>query len=109
MPEETSGLNNTVAESHLGSVGPYKLLLQDCVGTSVYGFELERVREICGEMAIGAKIVLKNVLVARGLVLLTPGTVEVLGGKVDEWDRKWREERVEVLKKAANMEGRNQG
>lgn len=40
---------------------------------------------------------------ARGVVLLEPRCVEVLGGKVDAWDRKWREERKKVLKEKAGM------
>jgi RecQ-mediated genome instability protein 1 len=54
-------------------------------------------------MAIGAKLVLRDFEVARGVVLLEPRCVEVLGGKVDASDRKWRDERKKVLKEKAGM------
>lgn len=81
--------------------GPHKLLLQDIKGNKVYGFELESVDGIGPALAIGAKVVLRDVVVARGVILLTPRGVEVLGGKVEVWDKKWKEERKKVLKERA--------
>jgi len=86
-----------------GSVGPHKLLLQDAKGTKVYGLELRNVQGVSVGMSIGAKLVLRDFEVARGVILLEPRCVEVLGGKVDAWDRKWREERKKVLKEKAGM------
>lgn len=86
------------------SAGPHKLLLQDAKGTKVYGFEVKGVQGVGIGMAIGAKLVLRDVTVARGVVLLEPRCVEVLGGKVDAWDRKWKEERKKVLKEKAGMQ-----
>ena len=79
------------------SQGPHKLVLRDARGTDVMGFELKEIQKCwIGEegMSIGCKLVLKKgVLVRRGLVMLTPESVIVLGGKIESWDRKWREER----------------
>lgn len=86
------------------SAGPHKLLLQDAKGTKVYGFEVKGVQGVGIGMAIGAKLVLRDVTVARGVVLLEPRCVDVLGGKVDAWDRKWREERKKLLKEKAGMQ-----
>ncbi|KAK6443040.1 hypothetical protein LTR95_000754 [Oleoguttula sp. CCFEE 5521] len=85
------------------SAGPHKLLLQDGKGTKVYGFEMRDVGGVNVGMGIGAKLVLRGVTVARGVVMLEPGGVEVLGGKVEAWDKKWREERKEVLKQQAGV------
>lgn len=103
-PEEggTAGPEAGGAESR--SAGPHKLLLQDAKGTKVYGLELRNVPGVNVGMSIGAKLVLRDVCVARGVVLLEPRCVEVLGGKVDAWDRKWREERKKVLKEKAGMQ-----
>ena len=86
-----------------GSSGPHKLLLQDAKGTKVYGLEMRDVQGVNVSMSIGAKLVLRDFEVARGVILLEPRCVEVLGGKVDAWDRKWREERKKVLKEKAGM------
>lgn len=84
--------------------GPHKLLLQDPGGRKVCGFELTPIPGIdIQQMSIGAKLVLKNVIVARGVALLEPKGVEVLGGKVEAWDKKWRAERKEVLRRKAGM------
>ena len=93
---------NATAENATSS-GPHKLLLQDVKGTKIYGIELEMVNGIRVQVAIGAKLVLKDVVVARGVVLLQPKGVEMLGGKVDAWDKKWRSERKDVLKRKAGM------
>lgn len=52
-------------------------------------------------LSIGAKLVLKDFIVARGVAMLTPKSVEVLGGKVEVWDKKWKAERKKVLKERA--------
>jgi RecQ-mediated genome instability protein 1 len=89
------------------AAGPHKLLLQDAKGTKVFAFEAESVQGIGPGMAIGAKMVLKGCRVARGVLLMTKGTVEVLGGKVETWEKKWREERKAKLKVKAG--GNNEG
>jgi len=84
--------------------GPFRLLLQDVKGQTVYAFELRRVEKIgmpCanGHMHIGAKIVLrKGMNIARGMILLEPGLTDVLGGKVEALDKAWREGREKKLR-----------
>lgn len=78
--------------------GPHKLLLQDAKGMKVYAFELESVNGVSVSMAIGSKLVLKDFLVARGVVMMTARGTAVLGGKVDAWDKTWRDGRKKVLK-----------
>ena len=89
------------ASSTKRSQGPHKLVLQDAAGTNVVAFELESVPKLCiGDdgINIGCKMVLQpGTLVRRGVVMLTPGTVRVLGGKIEPWDKKWREDRKKRL------------
>lgn len=82
------------------SGGPHKLLLQDAAGRRVYGIELKGFEEVGVGMSIGCKVVLKNALVARGVVLLEPATTMVLGGKIEELHRAWKEGRKAELKAA---------
>ncbi|OMP88035.1 RecQ-mediated genome instability protein 1 [Diplodia seriata] len=93
------------ADAGGGRVGPHKLLLVDAAGTRVYGFELAAVPGVDVErMGIGAKLVLRNAVVARGVVLLEPKTATCLGGKVEALDKPWREGRLARLREAARME-----
>lgn len=83
------------------SYGPFKLCMQDAKGQKVYGFELKRVEKIGYPpvMSIGCKMVLKRgSKVARGMVLLEPGFTVILGGKIDEMDKAWREGRETALR-----------
>ena len=80
------------------SAGPHKLLLQDIKGTKIYAFELSPVEGIDINLGIGAKILLRGGIVARGVLLLEPACVEVLGGRVDIWDKAWREGRTAALR-----------
>jgi RecQ-mediated genome instability protein 1 len=84
------------------SAGPHKLTLQDAQGTCVFGMELVSVEGINLGMSIGTKMVLKDVVVARGLLLLEPTCVQVLGGKIDDLHKKWKEGRKEALREKAN-------
>ena len=79
---------------------PHKLLLQDAAGKRVYGIELKGLEGVGLGMSIGCKVVLKNTLVARGVVLLEPATVTVLGGKIEELHKAWKEGRKAELKAA---------
>lgn len=106
VPDESNTDPNHIqsSDNNAGASGPHKLLLQDAKGTKIYGFELEPVRGVSVvNTAIGSKLVLRDTVVARGVILLEPKGVEVLGGKVDAWDRKWRGERKEELKRKAGM------
>lgn len=87
--------------------GPFKLLLQDHKGVKIYGFELKKVDKIGPPpiMSIGCKLVLrKGAKVARGMVLLEPACVRVLGGKIEGLDKGWREGREQRLRRAVEDE-----
>jgi hypothetical protein len=52
-------------------------------------------------MSVGMKTMLKvGSVVRRGVVMLAPENVNVLGGKVGTWDKIWRDGRMERLKRA---------
>ncbi|KAK7546668.1 hypothetical protein IWX49DRAFT_499672 [Phyllosticta citricarpa] len=87
--------------------GPHKLLLTDAAGTRAYGFELFSIDGVDTHMSIGAKLVLRNVVVARGMLLLEPKTTTVLGGKVEALHKAWHDGRMERLKAAAKMDERD--
>lgn len=89
-----------------GKRGPFKVWVQDCMGTVVEAFEWKAVEKIAG-VSIGAKMVLKKgCRVAHGIVLLEPERCVVLGGKVEAWDKVWREGREERLRKEVAEEAR---
>ncbi len=77
--------------------GPHKLLLEDWKGRRIYGMELSEVPKIEVNMAIGCKIVVRNLVVARGMALLEPGNTEVLGGEVKELNETWKRDRKKIL------------
>lgn len=78
----------------------HRLVLQDCKGQKVFAVELVRVPRIgVGTLNIGEKILLKKgTVVARGTVLLEPGTCHILGGKVEAWQKAWLEGRLARLR-----------
>lgn len=80
--------------------GPHKLLLQDVLGNTVYGIELRDVEGLGLGMSIGCKILLKNAVVARGVILLEPATTKILGGKIVGLHKAWKENRKTELKTA---------
>jgi RecQ-mediated genome instability protein 1 len=93
--------------AQLQTSGPHKLLLQDVMGVKVYAIEVTPVAQIGFGMSIGAKMVLKNVTVARGVLILEPKSVTVLGGKLDDLHKSWKEKRKESLKTAARAASQN--
>lgn len=78
--------------------GMHKLLLQDAKGVSVYGFEVAAVDGISLNMSIGTKMIFKNILVARGVLLLEPGSTTIVGGKIESLHKTWKEGRKDALK-----------
>ncbi|KAL2831249.1 hypothetical protein BJY01DRAFT_108990 [Aspergillus pseudoustus] len=81
------------------SNGPHRVILQDAKGTRIIGIEMKKITGLAiGKMAIGAKLLLRGVIVARGIILLTPESVTVLGGKVEAMDQAWRAGRKERLR-----------
>ena len=99
---------DTEANTNRGG-GPHKLLLQDAKGARIYGIELRSVEGLGLGMSIGAKLVLKNASVARGVVLLEPTNTMFLGGKIEELHKAWKENRKSDLRAAieANEQPRN--
>lgn len=73
------------------SVGPHKLLLQDAAGCRAWAFELVPVANVKTSMSIGAKMLLKNVTVNRGVLVLEPAVCTWLGGKIDSLDKTWKD------------------
>jgi RecQ-mediated genome instability protein 1 len=104
--------DNPAATSAAGgaarSSGPHRYLLQDARGTKAVAFEKVRVPKLGlndDGMSIGVKIMLKaGSVVRRGVVMLVPENVIVLGGRVETWDKTWREGRKERLKTAVEQE-----
>ncbi|KAL2008925.1 hypothetical protein VTN00DRAFT_7119 [Thermoascus crustaceus] len=107
-----SSSNNTGNTGHpdpgLGetSSGPHRLMLQDAAGTRVVAIELKPVEGVAiGKLPIGAKMVLRNTTVARGIVLLSPECATLLGGKIEAMDKAWREGRkARLLARVEQME-----
>ncbi|KAI9670315.1 MAG: hypothetical protein M1831_006529 [Alyxoria varia] len=89
----------------ISSSGPHKVLMQDANGRKGYGFEMSSVKEISTGMSIGMKMVLRGAVVARGVVLLTPGCVTMLGGKIESLQKAWKEGRKAALKAAIDSTG----
>jgi len=100
---DTAAMNaTTTSTASTKSFGPHTLVLQDAMGTKVTAFELVRIPKIAiggsgdgdGGMCIGCKLLLKGgTVVNRGMVMLRPENVVVLGGKIEVWDKKWRQGR----------------
>ena len=80
--------------------GPHKLLLQDVLGNSAYAIELKGVEGVGLGMNIGCKVLLKDPVVARGVLLLEPGTTSIIGGKIEALHKAWKENRKAELKAA---------
>jgi RecQ-mediated genome instability protein 1 len=84
------------------SKGPFKLLLLDAKGVKVYGLDLRGIQGVNMGMTMGVKVLLRNVEVRRGVVMLEPGGMQILGGKIEGLDKSWKEGRKERLIAAAN-------
>jgi RecQ-mediated genome instability protein 1 len=85
------------------SKGPFKLLLQDAKGLKIYAMDLRGIDGLNTNMAMGAKLVLRNIDVRRGVVMLEPSNVQMLGGKLEALDKAWKEGRKERLMTAARV------
>ena len=117
--------SNQIGTSEKGSTGPHKLLLQDAAGTKMWAFEVERIDRITiinsnppvlgshgsssqttvEGMQVGCKLMLKKgTKVRRALIMLSPVTATVMGGKVEIWDKKWRESRKAMLQQELERE-----
>ncbi|KAL3250185.1 hypothetical protein ABHI18_011344 [Aspergillus niger] len=106
--EDSEAADNNNAAGGGESNGPHRLILQDAAGTRAVGLEFARVSGIgLGKLAIGAKVVVRDVTVARGMVMLTPESCVVLGGRIEGLDIQWREGRKKRLLQRIN--GENEG
>ncbi|CAI7590320.1 unnamed protein product [Penicillium palitans] len=93
--------NGAASASGNSGYGPHRLILQDAAGTMAVGVEMQPLEKL----AIGAKLLLRNPSVARGMVLLSPGSVTLLGGKIEALDKPWRDGRkARLLEKTADVE-----
>ena len=103
-----SNQSSTNASGGSGGSGPHRLILQDAAGNKTVAIEMQSVEGISLEkLSIGAKMVLQNATVARGMVLLNPGSVTLLGGKIDALDRPWREDRKKrLLERISSLQAR---
>lgn len=86
------------------SKGPFKLLIQDAKGLKIYAYDLRGIGELNTNMSIGVKLSIKNIEVRRGAVMLEPANTKILGGKIDELDKLWKEGRKARLQAAVQSE-----
>ncbi|KAL4949173.1 hypothetical protein BDW69DRAFT_80514 [Aspergillus filifer] len=99
----TANANANAGASANESSGPHRLILQDAKGTRAVGIEISYVKGIAiNSLPIGAKLLLRNATVARGMVLLTPESIEVLGGKIEAMNQAWKAGRKERLVRRLN-------
>jgi RecQ-mediated genome instability protein 1 len=87
------------------SRGPTKLLLQDAKGLKVYAFDIRGIEGLNTSMNMGIKLLLKNIDVRRAVIMLEPGNVQILGGKLEALDKAWKQGRKERLMNAAKAGG----
>lgn len=62
----------------------HKLVLQDSAGTLIYGIEYRRIAQLSERTELGCKFLLRKTKFHRGVALLEPETVTVLGGSIPE-------------------------
>ena len=97
--------NPSANTTQVQSKGPFKLLLQDAKGTQVYALELRGIEGLNTNTAMGVKLLLRDIDVRRGVVMLEPGNVQLLGGKLEPLDKAWKTGRKERLVNAAKTGG----
>ncbi|KAL5121048.1 hypothetical protein ACEQ8H_000897 [Pleosporales sp. CAS-2024a] len=102
VEQENDDPSAVVAPVH--SKGPFKLLLQDAKGSKIYAIDLRGIHGLNTNMAMGTKLVLRNVHVRRGVAMLEPASVQILGGKLEALDKAWKDGRKERLMKAAKAD-----
>jgi RecQ-mediated genome instability protein 1 len=83
------------------SKGPFKLLLQDAAGLRIYGLDLRGIEGLNMNMSLGLKLLIKDVDVRRAVVLLEPSNVQILGGKIENLDKAWKDGLKGRLQEAA--------
>ena len=86
--------------------GVHKLHLQDATGNQVYGLELNSIKGVNLGMSIGCKIMLKDATVARGIVMMEPRNTTIMGGKIEQMHKAWKESRKAELRRGIEEQGR---
>lgn len=86
----------------------HRLTLQDRAGTLLHGLELVRMPRLgVGVTKMGEKVLVKRgAVVARGTLLLEPGTCVFLGGFVEGEDERWVAGRLKALRESVGAEQR---
>jgi RecQ-mediated genome instability protein 1 len=107
VEQENDDPSAAVAPIH--SRGPFKLLLQDAKGAKVYAFDFRGIDGLNSNTTMGVKLTLRNFDVRRAVVMLEPGNVQILGGKLEALDKAWKEGRKERLMNAAKAGGESTG
>lgn len=102
------GEQQSAPQQNAESKGPFKILLQDAKGVRVYGIDLFGIAGISTSMSLGVKLLLRNCDVRRGVVMIEPGKVQILGGKIEALDKAWKEGRKERLMRAARSGRENE-
>lgn len=95
----------SAAVTPIHSKGPFKLLLQDAKGMKVFAIDLRGIDGLNTSMTMGAKLLLRQFDVRRGVIMLEPGGVQILGGKLEALDSAWKDGRKQRLMKAAKDDG----
>ncbi|KAG6011066.1 hypothetical protein E4U21_000097 [Claviceps maximensis] len=101
-PSAASGPPSTAAAAGPGRNATHRLVVQDHRGQRIYAVELKRMPDMgVATTSIGCKLLLRaGSVVARGIVLLTPETCLLLGGRIDPWHDAWVVSRMARLKEA---------
>lgn len=97
----------TSHSARASAFGLHRVIVQDAASTKAVAIEMQRIEGIAvDKLSIGTKLVLRNATVARGMVLLNPECVTMLGGKIEAQDRSWREGRkARLLQRITEIEG----
>ncbi|EMR10884.1 hypothetical protein PNEG_01030 [Pneumocystis murina B123] len=66
-----------------------KLLLEDSSGLCVWAIEHKPIKHIHIGINLGTKILLKNILVLRGVLILNPSNITFLGGQIFELNKNY--------------------
>lgn len=76
-----------------------RLILEDSNGQRFWGLERKPIKGIQLSTKLGTKLLVKNVLVRRGVLMLDPNNTTILGGSIEEWDKDYFPKRlIEELK-----------
>ncbi|KAM0864152.1 hypothetical protein ACQ4PT_044106 [Festuca glaucescens] len=76
-------LRERYRDAHAGPKRCLKLSMTDGI-QRIYGMEYRPIKDLQVLAPVGFKIVIRNVHIKRGLLMLVPEVIEILGGVVDE-------------------------